>query len=924
MQWRETSAQRKSKIFSEATVNAQSGLLSPNDEIDCCSRGQLLTRFPDVIREGVGRFSGWEVSLKDVAGKLHSVHTKLPYAFAAETAACRSEIDQLINAGIVEKFKGKPKHLIPWFSVEKKDSLERRVVLDFRGLNKLTARSPALPMHREGAVQNLCGMRYYAKFDFRHGFYQIPLAADLQPYFVTVFDKQPYAFTRLPMGWTNSMAFFENAVQMTISEARDQIKKSGIHVAIESYADDVCIGARTKQDLAKAVHNLLLTYRKYGWTISPKKCSYAVEELEFLGHRFTPQGVLPPEGTLQKLLSAKPPQTRTEVRSCLGVIRALLRYCRGDAKSLATLQRLCNADAATIRKYWQENPDHWKAIIKSTSRLWYNRPDAAGTSVDLYIDASRDGFGYALFSRETKQLIRLGAGGFRREKFRSSGKAELLGMERALKEVRHLIMGKRLTIFTDATVVKQASGTKDQSFLVHKHLDALNLAVGRVEHVDGVSNVVADLLSRSPWWRRELKDSKAEGSTAAAAAAKINAEWPEWYLHMEDYLRTGKCPNETTPQQRARIKHRSRFFRMRSEKMEYSADGMHWRPCCLNRNEISQWLCKAHEQSGHYGSQTTLHNLQKMIYFPDAPSHVQNWVRSCERCQHFARHDPPVAQSFNTWQQMNQCVGLDVIGPMKPDGSQRFIIAAVDLCTRFCLISASSKANAAAIIKLLERWISLFGNPDCLQTDNAPAFVGNQLSNWMSDRGINRRRIPAYRPQCNGTVERLNQEIIRRLQRLQKGGKWAVCLPQIQALLNSHPNSVTHLSAIQIAFGYQPRLHSVTPSTVVEPNSEDPSQIRHEDILRLAGQQSMHNYSTSRRDKPLYLIDLRILKWERKYYCLTISLLRRMAISWHLSGKDLLSFRDGFLLNFIILFRLHQKSPFWLIEITCVVFFLSE
>ena len=896
----------------------QSGLLSQNDPIDCCSLEQLLARFPDVIRDGVGRFSGWEVSLKDVRGKLHSVYTKIPYVFAAETAACRGEIDQLINAGIVKRFNGKPKHLIPWFSVEKKDSLERRVVLDFRGMNKLTARSPALPMHREGAVQNLSSMKYFAKFDFRHGFYQIPLAVDLQPYFVTVFDKQPYSFTRLPMGWINSMAFFDTAVQMTISEARDQMKRSGVNVAIESYADDVCIGARSKQDLGKAVYRLLLTYRKYGWTVSPKKCLYAVEEMEFLGHRFTPRGVLPAEGTLQKLLSAKPPQTRTEVRSFLEVIRGLLRYCRSDVRSLAALQKLCNADAVTIKNYWQEDPGRWSTIIKAMSRLWYNRPAAAGISVDLYVDASRDGFGYALFSRETKELMRLGAGGFQREKFHSSGKAELLGMEKALREVRHLIMGRRLTIFTDATVVKQASGTQDQSFLVQKHLDALNLAAGRVQHVDGVANVVADLLSRSPWRRKELKDSKTERSTVVAA--KISKEWPEWYLQMEEYLRTGRCHEEATPQQRARVKHRSRSFRLRSNKMEYSADGMHWRPCCLDMSEISQWLCRAHEQSGHYGIQTTLQNLQKVIYFPDAPSYVQSWVQSCERCQHFARHDPPAAQSFNTWQQMNQCVGLDVIGPMKPDGSQRFIIAAVDLCTRFCLISASSKANATVIIKLLERWISLFGNPDCLQTDNAPAFVGNQPSNWMSDRGINRRTIPAYRPQCNGTVERLNQEIIRRLQRLQKGGKWAACLPQIQALLNSHPNSVTHLSAIQIAFGYQPRLHSVPPSTVVEPDLEDPSKMRHEDVLatrwtaideQLQHLQKRHASLPHRSED--FEMGQKVLLFDNQ---LAQTHGNKLAPQWQ--GPYIVQRRFSPQLYYLV--SPSSKKPFWPTEITCVVF----
>ena len=243
----------------------------------------------------------------------------------------------------------------------------------------------------------------------------------------------------------------------------------------------------------------MTAYRRHGWTASLKKCKFGIQEIEFLGHRFTQKGVLPPTGTLQQLLTASPPHTKTAVRSFLGLLRTLLSYCRSDVRNLAALQRLSHADADAIRRCWEEDPARWPAIIKSLDRIWYNRPDSAGRSIDLYVDASRDGFGYALFDRGTKQLLRMGAGGFQHDKFRSGGKAELLGMERALKEIRHLILGKHLTIFTDATVVKQASGTQDQSLLVQRHLDALNLTAGRIKHVDGVANVIADLLSRSPW-----------------------------------------------------------------------------------------------------------------------------------------------------------------------------------------------------------------------------------------------------------------------------------------------------------------------------------------------------------------------------------------------------------------------------------------
>ena len=79
-------------------------------------------------------------------------------------------------------------------------------------------------------------------------------------------------------------------------------------------------------------------------------------------------------------------------------------------------------------------------------------------------------------------------------------------------------MGKHLTVFTDATVVKQASGSSVQSFLVQRHLDALNLSAGKVKHVDGVANVIADLLSQSPWCQYTHQGNEVSFSSSRIAA----------------------------------------------------------------------------------------------------------------------------------------------------------------------------------------------------------------------------------------------------------------------------------------------------------------------------------------------------------------------------------------------------------------------
>ena len=778
------------------------------------------TQFSDVICDEIGRFRKWSVGVKDVTGSLHAVYTKTPYVFATETAACRPEMERLIRHGVLSRFDGKPRHVIPWFSVAKRDSAERRIVLDFRGLNKLTHRSPALPMHKEGMVQSLSGMKHFAKFDFRHGFYQIPLEEDLRPYFVIVFDKKPYAFSRLPMGWNNSMAFFDTAVQMTISRIRDQLHTQGIKAVVESYADDVCIGALTKEALDGAIMLLLQTYREDGWTVSPKKVVLHATSIEFLGQNFSAQGVLPGEGTRTKLQGLPAPTSKTEVRSCLGLIRAILKFCRLQAQDLALLQDMTKWESKKIAQYFDKRPDEWKKIIKQLEQCWHCRPDLAHSHLDLYVDACREGYGFALFDRETTRLVQLGAGAFQKSQFSSSGKAELVGLVKALNTVRHLLLGCRFTIFTDATVVRQANNPLNQSVLIQKHLDTLNLAAGRIKHIDGISNTIADLLSRSPYWRGHLDHEE----TTQIRTVQTSQSFPAWYEQMPQYLRTSECPAEWTSQQRARIKHRSQHFRLHGDAMEYSPSGLQWVPCCRKIEDVPSWLQKAHEESGHYGCQTTLRTLQQRVFFPDSQKHVEQWVKGCPRCQMFARKDPTAQQTFSTWQKFNQGVGIDVIGPLHKDGQFKHIICAVDLCTRWTLLRAVPDATAGAILKHLEAWTGLFGYPDFLQTDNAAAFTSNTVSKWLDSKGIKRRVIPAYSPQCNGTTERMNQEVIRRLQRMCTNGKWSSHITEIQTMINQFPNSTTGISAYEATMGYRPRFHpDTTPTTPAQQVQSDPS-----------------------------------------------------------------------------------------------------
>ena len=161
----------------------------------------------------------------------------------------------------------------------------------------------------------------------------------------------------------------------------------------------------------------------------------------------------------------------------------------------------------------------------------------------------------------------------------------------------------------------------------------------------------------------------------------------------------------------------------------------------------------------------------------------------------------------------NEAIAMDFIGPLQSHNRKKYILACVDLCTRFPMFSATIEASSEAVVKMLERWTHLFGNPSMFVADNATAFASKKVTAWLAEHGIRRRSILAYTPQCNGSCERLNQEVLRRLRRMvNHEEKWAHYLPTIEQMLRSSKNKISGLSSFQMMFGYEPRFESFYPS----------------------------------------------------------------------------------------------------------------
>ena len=106
--------------------------------------------------------------------------------------------------------------------------------------------------------------------------------------------------------------------------------------------DDILIGGATLTDHNKTLEKVLQRANDFCITFNKDKCQFGVRELEFYGYRFTSEGLKLTQ--VRAVKQCKPPGSRDEVRSFLGMIGYLSKFIPWYAVLTAPLRRLTGRD----------------------------------------------------------------------------------------------------------------------------------------------------------------------------------------------------------------------------------------------------------------------------------------------------------------------------------------------------------------------------------------------------------------------------------------------------------------------------------------------------------------------------------------------------------------------------------------------------
>ena len=366
----------------------------------------------------------------------------------------KAHIQKLLDQGVI-----KPSHspyASPIVLARKKDG-SLRMCIDYRRLNAKTCRD-SFPLPRiEEALDSLKGAKYFSTLDLASGYNQIAVdeADKHKTAFITPFGL--FQYERLPFGMSGAPATFQRFMQRLFSEKLFEI--------LLIYLDDLLVFSETFEEHLQHLDYVLTTIEKHGLKLKPSKCQLFRDEVPYLGHIISAEGVGTDPEKVKAVEEWPTPVTVKQLQAFLGLAGYYRRYIERFAQIAAPLYNAMHAETLTQQG---KKTVARKLVLTADCEKAFNTLKKRLTSAPvltfadftkpfiLHVDASNEGLG-AVLSQEVDQKLRVIAYARRRLKPTeknmqnySSRKLELLALKWSVTEkFKDYLLGSKFTVFTD-------------------------------------------------------------------------------------------------------------------------------------------------------------------------------------------------------------------------------------------------------------------------------------------------------------------------------------------------------------------------------------------------------------------------------------------------------------------------------------------
>ncbi|GKV19476.1 hypothetical protein SLEP1_g29735 [Rubroshorea leprosula] len=197
-----------------------------------------------------------------------------PYRMAPpELEELRKQLKELLDAGFIRPSKapyGAP------VLFQKKHDGTLRMCIDYRALNKITVKNKYPIPLIDDLFDKLGKARWFTKLDLRSGYWQVRIADGDEAKTTCVMRYGAYEFLVMPFGLTNAPATFCTLMNKVVHPFLDKF--------VVVYLDNIVVYSETLEEHVQHLRQVFQVLRENELYVKPEKCSFAQQEVMFLGH----------------------------------------------------------------------------------------------------------------------------------------------------------------------------------------------------------------------------------------------------------------------------------------------------------------------------------------------------------------------------------------------------------------------------------------------------------------------------------------------------------------------------------------------------------------------------------------------------------------------------------------------------------------